>query len=214
MKMKKLHTKGFTIIELMISTAVFSVVLVLCATAIVQVGRMFYKGTIVNRTQDTARAVADDISQAIEFGPNSSSFYQTGSSVFSGQTIRSYCFGQVRYSYRVDRPLGSNPATQSSHVLWKDRIPDNGLCPPLDITQANPPGSSADGQELLGDNMRIPTFTVPNGGIGLWTVSIVVSYGDSNDFVATSNFSECKATNLGGQYCATSPINTKVTKRL
>jgi hypothetical protein len=200
----------------MISTAVFAVVLLLMASAIVQVGRMFYKGTIINRTQDATRAMADDVTQAIQFGTNSTSFYQTGAATFSGANVKSYCFGQVRYSYRVDRPLGSDPATQSLHVLWKDRISATGACTPLDITQSNPPGSSTEGQEMLGDNMRIPVFTIadPAGGVGLWGISIIISYGDTDGFVPSSNFTQCQPLNIGGQYCAVSTINTKVVKRL
>jgi prepilin-type N-terminal cleavage/methylation domain-containing protein len=38
------NRSGFTIIELMIATAVFSVVLLLCATALVTIGNMYRRG--------------------------------------------------------------------------------------------------------------------------------------------------------------------------
>jgi prepilin-type N-terminal cleavage/methylation domain-containing protein len=211
---------GFTIVELMIATAVFSVILVLCATGIVQVGRMFYKGSIIDRTQDTARQVADDISQAIQFGPVATNFYQTGTASFpygaGNITVHSLCLGTVRYSFSVDRSLGSSDlVNQVRHVLWKDHIAIDTACTPLNIGQAAPTGSSVDGLELLGDNMRLPTLTVPNTpGRGLWNISLVVSYGDFDTFVGGSNFSQCISTNGGGQFCAASIINTHVVKRL
>jgi prepilin-type N-terminal cleavage/methylation domain-containing protein len=211
--------QGFTIVELMIATAVFSVVLLLCATGIVQVGRTFYKGTIVNKTQDNARQVADDIGQAIQFGPVATNFYQVATTTYpygaGNVNVNSLCLGTVRYSYSVDRSLGSDAALQLTHVLWKDHIALGTACTPLNISQSTPGGSSADGQELLGDNMRIPTLTVPNTPAnGLWNITLVVSYGDSDLFVGGSNYSQCVATNGGGQFCASSTINTHVTKRL
>src|SRR5665647_2275439 len=100
--LRRAQPKGFTIVELLIATAVFSVVLLLCATAIVQVGRMFYKGTIVNNTQTVSRSVINDISQAVQFGDGNddASFYPApGSATFSGVTVQSQCVGGVRYSY-------------------------------------------------------------------------------------------------------------------
>ena len=211
-------TKGFTVIELMIATAVFSTVLLLCATAIMQVGRMFYKGTVVNKTQDTARQVVDDIIQAIQFGGNDNGFRATASATFSNGlgpiTVQSLCLGTVRYSYVNDRSLGSNTSTQLPHILWKDHT-SVGNCTPLDITNTNPPLSSADGQEMMGDNMRIPILSVPSpNSASIWAVNVVVSYGDADVFVTGSNFGQCVSSRIGGQFCAVSSINTNVVKRL
>jgi len=211
------RSDGFTIVELMISTAVFSVVLLLLATVIVQVGRIFYKGVTINRTQQTTRKVDDDVVGAIQFGvSNSGSFQRTGGpTTYNGVTVNSVCLGEVRYSYVSDMSLGS-AATQADHVLWKDRVGGTAACTPLDLSVTAPPGSS-NGQELLGDNMRLPTFTVtaPVSGSNIWVVSVTVAYGDtSNLFVSGSNYGQCIDTSSGGQYCAVSSITSNVSKRL
>lgn len=211
---------GFTIVELMIATGVFSVILMLCATGIIQVGRMFYKGTITDRTQDTARLVVDDISQSIQFGVSATNFWQTSSMSYAYDNdsvlVKSLCLGSVRYSYTTDRSLGSNTATQSPHVLWKDRIASNSACTPLDITKSSPPNSSSDGIEMLGDNMRLTSnFSVPyTTSTGLWNITVTVSYGDNDVFIDGSNYTQCIGSNNGGQFCASSTINTQVVKRL
>lgn len=208
---------GFTIVELMIATAVFSLVLLLCSFAIVNVGRVYYKGTMLNRTQDTARKVLDDVTRAIQFGSSGSNFYRYGATgdISNANTIQAHCLGGVRYSYSVLRPLGSGPNAWP-HVLWKDRIPQGGDCTPLDISQDSPGGEG--GVEMLGENMRISSFEiVPNGEA--WDVSIRVAYGDDeNAFEPVSEgverFSICKGAISGGQFCAVSQLKTTVMKRL
>lgn len=213
--------KGFTLVELMIATAVFSVVLLLCATAIVQVGRLFYKGTIINRTQTTARTAMDDISQSIQFGTSSTPFYRVGTQAFRGGTVvvNSYCFGSIRYSYAPSNlSLGSDTTTQSPHILWKDRY--SGItCPPVDVTNSGLVG----GVELLGSSMRLaliqPTAPLKMDGsvdtAGIWKVKIVVAYGADTDlFVPASNYQTCIGNKVGGQFCSVSTITTNVIKRL
>lgn len=211
--------KGFTIVELMIATVVFSMVLLLLSLAIVQVGRMFYKGTAINRTQDTARKVTDDIVQAIQFGPSSMSGPVSGAPRLVGTapnqfTAQSLCIGGIRYSFVDDRSLGGNSAYQAKHVLWKDRTSDP-TCPPLDLSRDYDPASSSDGEEMLGENMRAALIDVTPPSDGIWGISVTISYGDQPDLFETgSSFSKCIGTNAGGQFCAVSTISTNAVKRL
>lgn len=208
------QSSGFTIVELLISTAVFSVVLLLCATATVQVGRMFYKGATINRTQDTARVVTDDVVQALQFGSKTlpGLFKRTSGGPVG---IQSLCLGQVRYTFDTGVSLGTS-ATQSRHVLWKDHVGSKAVCTPLNIRMASPPGSSADGIELLGQNMRIPALDAVDAGSSLWRVNVTVSYGDDPAlFTGVPPFTNCVSQKSGGQFCASSSVsNIFVTKRL
>jgi len=193
----------------MIATAVFSVVLLLCATAILQIGQQFYKGTIINRTQNTARAAIDDIAQTIQFGAKTSP-----TTIVSG-TKTTLCIGQVRYTYTNTQSLG-----QIAHVLWKDRIGVGGCGTSVpDLTQATP---SSGGQELLGSDMRLPSLDVTANG-KVWSISLNVAYGPDDDVFAVAtavdgttspDYTRCKATRLGGQFCAVSAISTQVVQRL
>src|SRR5215207_6103202 len=100
---------GFTIVEFMIATMVFSMVLLVCAYAIVHVGRMYYKGVITNRTQDAARRIVEDISAAIQFGPHNTdpgSFFRTTDLSLSPKSI---CIGSNRYTFTTDLALGTGP---------------------------------------------------------------------------------------------------------
>lgn len=59
------NTAGFTIVELMIATVVFSVILILITTGIIQIGKAYYKGIIGSRTQETARKITDEVGRSI-----------------------------------------------------------------------------------------------------------------------------------------------------
>jgi prepilin-type N-terminal cleavage/methylation domain-containing protein len=208
--MKKLNSQsGFTVIELMISTAIFSIVLLICAFAIIHVGKMYYKGVITNRTQDTSRRLIDDIASAIQFGAatdNPNLFYRTGAATYGGVNVESICLGNIRYSYSRNHYLG-----EINHIVWRDQVSASG-CVPRNVTLATP---SADGQEMLGENMRLPSgITIAVTG-QLWSVSSLVSYGnDAALFQPTSGYTICRGVNAGGQFCAVSSLSTYVTKRL
>lgn len=207
---------GFTIVELMIATAVFSMVLLLCSFAIIHVGRMYYKGMITNRTQDVSRKIADDISRAIQFGSAGDDFLRVGLDTFpNAGDVQALCLGSVRYSFSTEHPLGGSlPALP--HVLWKDRIPVGGDCDPLDISQQEPGGD--EGVELLGENMRVPKLTVSQGTV-VWDVDVRIAYGENEEAFepqsgTVERFSICKGAAAGGQFCAVSAFKTSVAKRL
>ncbi|CAN5448533.1 hypothetical protein BH10PAT3_BH10PAT3_8250 [soil metagenome] len=216
------HDGGFTIVELLIATAVFSVILLLIATAAVQVGRTFYKGVTINRVQDTSRRVAEDIVQSIQFGVNSASFYRSGGTPGATETR---CLGEVRYTFDTAKSLGT-AAGQSRHILWKDHVAvtDNcmgtlGSTPIPNLTAIIP---SVGGQEMVGDNMRVPVITTeesPIGSIISWIITVKVSYGNKDDVFEVDgsgnpDYGRCMPQRAGGQFCAVSTINTNAEKRL
>ncbi|HSX31885.1 MAG TPA: prepilin-type N-terminal cleavage/methylation domain-containing protein, partial [Candidatus Saccharimonadales bacterium] len=65
--LKPRRQQGFTIIELLIATLIFSMVLLLVTVGIMQVTRVYYKGVTESNTQNAARSIVDSISQAIQF---------------------------------------------------------------------------------------------------------------------------------------------------
>lgn len=65
------NEKGFTLLELMIATTIFSVILLLLTFGLLNIGKNYFKGKNSARTQEVARRVMDDISQAIRYGERS-----------------------------------------------------------------------------------------------------------------------------------------------
>jgi prepilin-type N-terminal cleavage/methylation domain-containing protein len=204
----RIKQHGFTILELMIASTVFSVVLLLCTIAIIQVGRMYYRGVVSSRTQESARAVIDDISQAIQFSGD-----DVNTAVASVGASQAFCVGQRRYTYR---PTGaSNPS--AGKVLVVDELPSSNCLTGAPSAQ-NLVGPSVQGRDLLGQNMRVISMSVSPVGVGtqrLWRISVAVAYGDYTLTDPDSDGQlECPSLNLGGQFCAISDLTTVVQKRL
>jgi prepilin-type N-terminal cleavage/methylation domain-containing protein len=229
---KNTKQAGFTLIELMVSTVVFSLVLLASTVALVQIGRLYYRGVTQARTQELARAITDEITQAVQFSaqdirppayPGGVSTYGPNipaSNVGPDNDTFYFCVGSKRYSFALDRKLTAAPAVdkkEKKHVLWVD-APATGCAEsaipitPADLTLDVPTG---DGRELLADSMRITRLEIVGGQNGLWTVHVSVAYGDEELFaISSDNRKICEGSRFGIEFCATSEISSTALRRV
>lgn len=221
---------GFTIIELMIATLVFSIILITITAGILSFTRQYYRGVIASKTQDTARAIVDDVTRAIQFNTGDKSDLL----VPIVSDSNGYCIGtSKRYSFALGRQLtdsGTLVGKQSHHALISDNI--SGCSPStyaLDVTSANFTGLT-NPRELLGEHMRLAKFTIQSSS-DFYTITVRVVYGD-DDLLCSPNPSfanDCTDTNqsthldqpdltckliTGSQFCAASELSTTVKKRV
>ena len=216
MKQRHTNNEGFTIIELMIASAVFTMVLLLSTFAILNIGRTYYKGVTATRTQETARAVMEEITDSIRFG---------GAEIRTLETkddIHGFCIGDVKFSYVLDaqlveqaddikakgEPADVQPPNTSTSVL-KKTTPCDGVA------------SLAGGTELLKLRMRLDDFSVQSipGNPGVYRVVVRVVHGDT-DLLEEIGGAEgdgpwqCKNERAGSEYCAVSELITTVERRI
>lgn len=236
------NQNGFTIMELMIATAVFTTILLVATFALIQIGKIYSKGVNTSATQRTARSITDEVSQAIQFSGSNVS-----SPTYDAATKR-YFFaaGNKCYSFYLGKQLDSSPSAtdQSKNVFVRKDISSCAL------PQATN-WSGNDFTELMGQHMRVASFYICSPGqspcsintpsakktpadSNLYSVGIKVVYGDkdllcrtdissgagsctSNSTIADtdipSEYLICKA-GAGSQFCASSQIDTTVQKRL
>lgn len=218
---------GFTIVELMIATVIFSMVLLVCSYAIIHVGRVYYKGLITNRTQDAARKVVDDATRSVQFNnvTSAASVVRPPDGGWGSEPDPvSLCVGMDRYTYYKNQlPQGSGPVgVNNKFVLVKTtKINSSEACTGLgassepDITHTGP--ELTNGQvNMLGENMRLLDFDV-NCSSGSCDIKVKVSYGDSADLFeggGSGDYSVCKGVNSSGQFCASVEYNAEVAGRL
>lgn len=217
MKKNKLRQKGFTIVELMIATTVFSFVLLVASTGVISIGRLYYKGITNAKTQEAARAVIEDVSRSRQF--------TGGDYSFGGATggLQTFCFGQDRYTYNIgERITDSDPSNPSTWGIRHDVNPDVGNCDPL----------ASGGEELLDRNMRLLHFTVSSVGGGQFSINVKVAYGE-NDLLEVSSCSsgftgdvcdnpsdadwataQCRNGIAGSNFCAVAELATVIDKRI
>ncbi|HSX35896.1 MAG TPA: prepilin-type N-terminal cleavage/methylation domain-containing protein [Patescibacteria group bacterium] len=207
MRKPRAQQRGFTVVELLIATLVFSVVLMIVTAGIIQVTRVYYKGVTEANTQSVARSISDVVGQAIQFSPGTVT--PTPAVVIPG--AQSYfCVGGTVYLYYQGYELidvGANPAKhQTSHSIVAQ--PFAGGCA----------GSGfVNGRDLMSPKMRLSKVTVKNVGSdpNTYQVEVRVVYGD-DDVLSnpTGANAACASVHAGTQFCAVSDLTTVVVKRV
>jgi prepilin-type N-terminal cleavage/methylation domain-containing protein len=215
---KKFSQKGFTVTELMISTAVFGLVLLAITTAILQLTRVYYKGVTETKVQATARNLVDSISQAIQFSGEIVTATTIGP---SPGTSYAFCVGDTQYSYTVGYQVDDTPtSSQTYHALVAYDIPRcNSSTAPQDVRQA-----TVNGREILEPKMRLSKIDITNVGGEYYRISVRIAYGDDDLLYSPSDpgnangynlpDATCKSQRVGTQFCAVSDITAAVTKRV
>lgn len=205
---------GFTIIELLIATLVFSVIMLLLSYSVLQIARVYYKGITEANTQTVARRVINEIAQAYQFNANSSSPTPLPAPGPGGST--SLCVGNIQFSYVLGYQLVSGAPKplpnfhQTNYSLVESSSGCNGGLNLLNIASL-PSGS----KELMGKNMRLSQLSVSQvaGNTRQYQIDVRVVYGDEDllDDPAGTNAS-CRGS-TGSQFCATAELSTIVTER-
>lgn len=203
---------GFTLVELMISTGVFSVVLLICTTAVLVIGQDFNKASIASLTQNTSRNIIDNITRELQYNTGN---YRIGFNGGYGVEKIAICIGTVRYSYLLDYELVDGPfdinKKQSPHVLWLDTtLPDK--CEPANVNEDTLTG----GKELMSLHTRLRAATglnittaISSGGT-LYNIDVSVIYGDKDVITAAD---KCVSSRSGGAFCGLSELHTAVFRK-
>jgi len=220
---------GFTIVELMIATAVLSTILLLVTIVMISIGNLYYKGLSQSRIQNNARSIAEELSQRIELTTNQLPVEVT-SSTAPTDGEKAVCFGDIRYSYVLYKQIG----TATKHVLWRDETASG--CNPVPLNVDKP---SAGGTELITAHSRLTALDISVSEPT--TITVGVAYGDDDllcddgaltpqvdcNFVGVSNHMtlvmnnsqplvgkfKCKG-KIGDQFCATSQLRIIASRRL
>ena len=235
--------KGFTIIELMIATVVFSLVLLLCITGIVQISRAYYKGVTQSTTQEAARNVLEEIVQTIQLSGKditTAAATDSGPFVAAGNVsdgTGAFCIGNKKYSYVLDRQVVDGTPDESVKETRHALISEDEICENTVSAATNLDADLTGTQRsLLGENMRLTNFSVtpftaadPDvvSGSTLYQVEVSVAYGDQDLFRTVDDsdpFSQyeddngverviCKS-GTGGEFCAIVELSTIVGRRI
>jgi prepilin-type N-terminal cleavage/methylation domain-containing protein len=209
--------KGFTIIELMISMTIFAVIMLICVSVFIQISRLYTKGVTVSRTQESARAILDELTREIQF--SSSPVVATPAVQATDSQLQHYCIGGNRYSYKLNTMKTDIPsgATEALHVLQKDSVATIGGCP---VPLVDGQGKIQDAVELMTDHTALRDFEIVCGADQVsCRIKIVVTYGDPNDNSifedeGTPTKRVCRGGIIGSEFCTVVELNATVTRRL
>jgi prepilin-type N-terminal cleavage/methylation domain-containing protein len=233
MRMKRTNQKGFTIIELLIATVVFSIVLLMLAGAIIQIGRLYTKGLTGAHTQQATRNLVNGIASSIQLTSGSIKMDITAP---GGSNSLGVCIGSLRYSYMVGQQVKSQSSTPV-HGVMLDETP--GGC--TEAQTVDDPAAVLTGNELLGDNMRLAYLEVSSSDGKSYVVDARVVYDGGNggtdsdllcdgtvdhsctdgtskmspgDIASSGQKVRCKDIQSGAQFCFATEIKTTVERRI
>jgi prepilin-type N-terminal cleavage/methylation domain-containing protein len=209
-RLKQGNQRGFTIMEVMIATIVFGVVLIAITTAIMNFTRVYYKGVTESSVQDTARTISDLIAQGIQF--NGGDIATTGSP--SAGASAKFCIGGKRYSYQLGYKV-TDASHSTGNLRYHGIVVDDFSSCSTSASVQNMDSATVTGRELLSPNMRLATMSVTNVSGDLYKIRVKVVYGD-DDLLnnPTASNATCKDIRFGTQFCAVSDITTTVVKRV
>jgi prepilin-type N-terminal cleavage/methylation domain-containing protein len=220
---KQKNLRGFTIVELLIATAVFSIILMAAVAGFLQIGRIFYKGVVNTQTQAVTKRALDSITADMQ----NSSFFTEPATSAEGYTY--FCSGNVRYTINPDKIVDiSNPdysPDNGTFGILRDKLLGSNACAPP--CESAPCASGAvefsNPQELLGSRMRLdalifaPIINVSNPGPpDTYNVKVRVVFGDEESLAVstpqsrTTDDYECNSSLANSQYCAAAQISNVV----
>ena len=205
--------KGFTILELMIASGVFAVILLIVAAGVISFTNSYYKGITTSKTQAAARDIMNTLSQAIQFGQ-----FVTTPTYNGAATTYGMCIDDTLYAFRPGQEVTDTPpfgANQGYHGL----VAMHGCSLPATLPAS---ASLVNGRELLGEHMRVNALDVTQNG-DLYTIHLRIVYGDNDllvqplpsnvpDWLTTAE--TCAGSQAGTQFCAVADLTTTVEKRL
>jgi prepilin-type N-terminal cleavage/methylation domain-containing protein len=215
----KQSQRGFTIVELMIATLIFSMVVILITIGVLSFTRAYYKGVNQSTTQNTARLIIEDIAQAIQFSGGDIQPVLTPSGNSEGVCIG----GNVRYSFVRHKQLmdsGTLGPNQTRHALMRDKGASCAGGAALDVennSQTTACINAGNCTELLDPRTRLAKMSVAPvaGTTDMFKVTIRIVYGDDDLLVnPTGDDATCDLGMKGTEYCAQSELTTIVKKRI
>ncbi len=202
---------GFTVLELMIATLVFSVILTVITSGVISFTNRYYRAANSSATQNTAQAILDTVTQAIQFGkgdvPDLTHVTDVNGHMCAGGQYISFNQADGKYT-----GTGSQTGFQIG--------PDSGAC----ISTNSP-------RQLINKNMRIAHFLVTASSNNIYNVELAIAYGDDDLLCAPESVPgscddgaadlssfwykdiTCKV-KTDSQFCAVSHLKTSVQKRL
>lgn len=228
-----INNSGFTIIELLSATLIFSLILIVITYGIINISNSYSKGLTQTNVQNIARNIVNDISQAIQLNKSATIGTVAGSGLNAGST-NAFCIGSREYIYQLGYEVLTNPSAGTDQAY-------NGLVVvPYDSNcqsdQNNPPNLvlqqyNGNGTEYLGPHMRLSYLCIEpanaannackNGDTtitnnDLYDIDVQITYGDdvllSKPAKAINGTTTCLGT-AGSQFCTTSPLYTVVEAR-
>jgi prepilin-type N-terminal cleavage/methylation domain-containing protein len=222
------NNSGFTILELIIATAIFSGALLMLMLGFLSISNSYTKGLTVTETQNVSRNVINTISQSLEFG-NTSSYQAPIISATSGGANGTqsgwFCADNYVFAYTLGEEAGVNGGNSLEQIYDTVCPPSGGSCPyESGIINADNCAKYSGATELLGPRMRLTALNITSTD-GTYQINVRIAYGDTQylkgavvggatQYYDTSSSEVTCTGTVSNNFCATSGLQTVVGPRI
>jgi prepilin-type N-terminal cleavage/methylation domain-containing protein len=208
MQMNKQHTdqKGFTIVELMLSTVIFSIVMLMVIFAMMHIGRTYTRSLVSARMQQQVDEMIYEISQDVKFEGGTLVHYKP----IGDGSVGVLCVGLKRYTYLLNEQRND----LQPHVMLYDQNDDCGLIAPAG---ANLSTLNQSAKDLVQSRTRLYKFEVsklPSIADDSWRIDVGLAYGDDDQFNYDGSGRPICKSEVGSQNCKTAESTLLVTRRV
>jgi prepilin-type N-terminal cleavage/methylation domain-containing protein len=211
---------GFTLVELMIATVVFAVVIMVGMYGFIQISRFYTKSISIIRTQEAARNLMMDIANQFQL---TSGVFNKHEILEGGDGRSIICVGNKAYVYKINSVETSSNHALSSYLISPDTCPTRMV----DLSDPNPINLLRPGARII--QLNITPY--PNATTGpLFNITVAVLYapidnatpqgtdliqvGTTPDDPNYYNTWFCSSAVRGSEYCSLSRLTTSVYKRV
>ena len=225
-KIQNFNPKGFTIIELLVATSIFSAILLVLTQVVIRLSGMYYHGVIQNQTLNVAKNITNNIVQQIQFTGGdivikNNPLFWNKMSITDTTTLKKYetylCIGNNQYVYQLG---GINDgSTSNGSLILSYNTQCSGIGPSFEYNNSwdlrnSDTISSSYYVSLVPNHMRLVKFDIAYQFGNLYKVDIKVAYGTDASPADTgigfnTNSGDC---NPNSSYCATTELVTYVEK--
>ena len=214
--MKRVSSRGFTIVEMMIATAVFAVILLIITAGVMAFSKQYMRGQTSSNLQFTARQVSAQVGQDIQFGNGVDAAGPTQVITDLKYQVGCYRIGSNMYLYQIGSLVeGGNHALIL--VPNKSTSCSSVILGATTLKDALAAGGGA--REMLSQGQRLLNFTISTGS-PTHSVAIGLASGANDLFnpeitpTTTAWASlKCKA-GAGQEYCAVITLRTVAVERV
>ena len=220
-KIQNFNPKGFTIIELLVATSIFSAILLVLTQVVIRLSGTYYHGVIQNQTLNVAKNITNNIVQQIQFTGGDIIFPPNPTNWSSGirdpQLLghESYlCIGSNQYVYQLGGRFDNVSAKGALALSYNPQCSNVGpQIQPNNKWDFRGNISSNYYVDLIPQGMRLAIFQVSPQFGDLYKVEVMVAYGADGDGSNGSGYdSTHKKCYTGSYYCATTDLVTYVEK--
>lgn len=198
--------KGFTLVELMLAMTFIAFLLLFLIAAIMQVTKLYVKGSAIRQINQTGRQLVDDVASAIRV---------SGAPIVPAGAKR-FCAGGISYVWNVDADSDGSPDSPVNTFTDLTKplrfISVQDLNADLCLASTTAPIDPTGVVDLVGPEVTVLRFVATQSG-RLTRLQLVLSTAGSNiavfDPIAPANYI-CEANN---EFCAFGDFDTSVYSR-